>query len=174
MTQEISIENENLKTICVFIAGGTCGVVIFVLFLCLLAFLLIPSVSGHNMTEVSNSIYANSSNEKEFVQKINYFVDSEFIRTDMKNTFAVKSPEYFWETKTGDCSEFSLLKAEMLKYKGIDARMVSGLVPNLGNHDTVEIHLNQFYWFIDEKELPTFAKIYDGLHPMEYIINGEK
>jgi hypothetical protein len=119
-----------------------------------------------NISETAKLIYQTSPNETIFIERVNNFVNNPAIFTyeTVGGDWSVSSPEITWSTRKGDCSEFSLLKAELLKSQGIDARVVYGYLNGI-LHDEVEIHKDHYFYYLTKEH---FVKMGDGLHPQEY------
>lgn len=126
-------------------------------------------VDGDNVSVVSDRLHALASNDREFVRLVHLYI-SRNIRHVSDCGWNVKSPEKTILDLTRDCSEKSLLEVEMLTRHKIDAKVIHGIVPNVGLHDAVEVHLDHYVYRTDAKEQPTFSKIGDGLHPSEQIL----
>ena len=122
-----------------------------------------PAIAADRLREIF-------PDDKEFVAAVYRYALINVVQPAENQGWAVKTPQRSLDDGTGDCSERALLMVEMLTQYGIDARVIYGTVPGMGLHDTVEIHMNKYISRIDEKDLPTFFKIGDGMHPDEKIV----
>jgi len=143
-----------------------------ILFMCILC--LPYTVSGltpkaGSIEQMSDAIYAGSTDNWDYILKIDSFVNNRTIYR-YSSSWGVHPPEYFWENRIGDCSEMALLKAKMLNLKGIDARVVHGRTHEF-LHDSVEINIGEYQETIDRKEIPDFITLGYGLYPGEFLYN---
>lgn len=129
----------------------------------------IAYVEGDTPQIVAGRLHAASKSDKEFVRLV-YLYTMRNIKYTTDGGWSVKSPEKTMQDRTGDCSEYALLEKTMLTMYGIDARIVYGTIPGTGLHDAVEVHLDHYFYRLDDMELPVFVKIGDGLHPDEKIV----
>lgn len=65
----------------------------------------------------------------------------------------------------------ALLEVSALMMHGINTHVIYGMVPGMGLHDAVEVHLNHYVFRTDAMEQPVFVKLGEGLHPDEKIVD---
>jgi len=118
----------------------------------------------------ADRLWSMSADDVEYIDAAYHYALINVVQPAENQGWIVKNPQRSLDDGIGDCSERSLLIVAMLTQYGIDARVIYGTVPGIGLHDTVEIHRNKYISRIDEKDLPTFYKLGDGLHPDEKIV----
>lgn len=123
---------------------------------------------GDTVANVSDGLHSISDTDKEFVRLVHLYI-SKNIEYVSDGGWQVKSPDKTIQDLSGDCSEMALLEVAMLTRHGVDAVIIYGVVPGVGLHDAVEVHLDHYYYRTDAIEQPAFSKIGDGLHPDEKI-----
>lgn len=89
------------------------------------------------------------------------------------NSWTIHDPDRSWQDRYGDCSEQAVLTQAMILHARphLDVRQVWGVCPGRGRHDTLEVHLNKYVWYIDAAYQPGFVKIGDGLVPGERVVD---
>lgn len=130
---------------------------------------VVQYVKGDTTDIVSERLRSMSKSDRDFVKITHLYIEKN-IKWVSDGAWVVKSPEKTMYDLTGDCSERSLLEATMLTMQGIDAHVVYGVLPGMGLHDAVEVHIDHYVYRTDAKEMPSFAKFGDGLHPNEKVI----
>lgn len=118
---------------------------------------------------VSDTIWANSSSQWEFINRVNFYVNSRITYKYNRSEWGIKSPNLTWSTGTGACGELALLKLAMLTQHGVNAHVVWGFIPTGEGHYTVE--LSDYGTIIDYKTIPIYIKRGDGIEYQNYIIS---
>lgn len=108
-------------------------------------------------------------NDQLFVDTVHFYVLEHYTYRTLTGDAAwdVQSPDRFWRSGVGDCSELALLEAAMLSPR-IDARVVTGYNRGGYPHDTVELHMNGYVKYIDQGT--GFVKLHDGLDANERVV----
>jgi len=139
----------------------------------LLAFIilmfLLPCVSALTIEEQSNYLHNITTGDHLFVVTVNNWVNRNIeYHNDVENWHA-NSTDITWQNQIGDCSEYALLKAQMLS-PYVEARVVYGNVEGTGLHDTVEAFYEGEWHYVDIFKGKEFTKLGNGLHPDEIVV----
>ena len=139
----------------------------------LLMGIVAPINAAMTINETADMLYSNNTGTWEYIRAVDKFVN-ENIDYRPNRGWSVKTLDFFWETRKGDCSEMAILKTAMLIRNGIDAKVIHGYIPSGMLHDTVEIKVMGFpATWIDRRYYPGFHKTGDGIAPGEFFVDVE-
>lgn len=123
-------------------------------------------------SEIAKDIRSKCPSDEIFFQEVLTYVQMKIKYVDRQGTWEVWSPELTWKLKKGDCSERSLLIAEMIKSQGFKAEYVWGTLDGTLHARAQVLYKGKKIQLdsSDARQKRDFNRMGIGLHPQEHIV----
>lgn len=146
------------------------AVAIIIYIIIFVAYMGVFQISGLMIDRQAHELHQQSADDVDFANNVRVWVWNHVTPSGKayQGGLLIQPPEIAYLTRSGDCSERSLLMTKMLKDEGIQAHSIRGTVGAVG-HQSVEYTVNGTTRIIDQDQFPDFRKNLDGVGSNEYV-----